>query len=143
MTNAVAPASATARLDRIAVKDGVSLGLLGAADREAVLAHAALHLPASGALDERAVNASLITHLDRGGAMLRTDHVELRRTLVDSGWVQRDGYGRRYVLAPDAPARAAALLGDVDAETLDLRIATVRRAHAEARRLRREQHVPS
>jgi len=128
------------RLDRLAVKTGVSLGLLPAADRDAVLAWAAMHLPAADALDERGVNAVLQAFLRDGGTMLRTDHVELRRWLVDAGWLERDGFGRAYRLAASAPERVSALLGDTSAERLDARIGSRRAAEATERRLRRAQH---
>lgn len=129
------------RLDRLAVKSGVSLGLLSPADRDAVLAFAALHLPASADHDERGVDAVLRSFLASGGAMLRTDHVELRRWLVDARWLERDGFGRCYRLPADAPARAAALLGDVSADALDARVAAVRDAHAAERQARRARHA--
>lgn len=133
---------AASRLDRLAVKTGVSLGLLPVADRDAVLAWAAIHVPVAGVLDERAVNAVLQAFLRDGGAMLRTDHVELRRWLVDAGWLERDGFGRAYRLADASPGRASALLGDASAERLDARVALRRAAEAEERRLRRERHAP-
>ena len=134
------PMDATSRLDRLAVKTGVSLGLLPAADRDAVLAWAAIHVPAASGLDERGVNAVLQAFLGGAGSMLRTDHVELRRWLVDTGWLERDGFGRAYRLAAAAPERASALLGDISAERLDARIAAARAAEATERRLRRERH---
>lgn len=128
------------RLDRLAVKTGVSLGLLPPDERDAVLAWAAIHMPALDALDERSVNGVLQAFLREGGSMLRTDHVELRRWLVDGRWLDRDGFGRAYRLAAGAPERASVLLGDASAERLDARIASRQAAEAAERRLRRERH---
>ena len=83
------------RLAARVVKDGVSLGLLGDADRS--LALAACALPTGRAHREADVNQLLGHWLEGAGAMLRTDHVELRRWLVDAGFVSRDGFGREYV----------------------------------------------
>ena len=129
-----------APLDRLCVKSGVSLGLLPDADREAVLAYAVVRVPHGRDLTEADVNGVLRGFLAAGGAMLRTDHVELRRWLIDARWLERDGFGRRYRLADGASDRAAALLGDASADRLDARVEARRAADAEARRLRREQH---
>jgi hypothetical protein len=51
---------------------------------------------------EPAVNAALKRCLAGEGAFLDTDHVELRRWLVDSGWWRRDGFGRAYARVPAA-----------------------------------------
>ena len=109
---AVPRAGTTARLERLAVKSGLSLGLMGEADRAATLAFAAIHFLPGAGFDEKGVNAILRECLAEVGTMLRSDHVELRRWLVDAGWLERDGFGRRYALAATAPERATALLGD-------------------------------
>jgi len=99
---------------RLALKQGVSLGALHSGRREefvAVLAAATLAFDPGRDYDEAAVNAALKPWLAGPGAMLATDHVELRRWLVDCGLLGRDGYGRRYRRPPPsaewAPAIAA------------------------------------
>lgn len=129
------------RLETIAVKHDLALGLMGDADRVATLAFAAIHFVPGTAYDERSVNALLVDWLGRGGAMLRTDHVELRRWLVDGGWLERDGFGRRYALAVGAPARAASVLGDASADALTAAVARVRAVDAQRRAERRARHV--
>jgi hypothetical protein len=101
-----------ALLAALVVKRGAGLGTLTVAQRELALAVAACALPASAdGCSEAEVNAALKRCLQAEAAFLATDHVELRRWLVDSGHWQRDGYGRRYRRAPVEallPERAAA-----------------------------------
>ena len=105
---------------RLCVKHGVGLGaLMGSRGDEfaAALASASLVLPAGATSSEREVNERLRAWLAGPGAMLATDHVELRRWLVDLGLVERDGYGRAYVRAlppPAAYAEAVASLAAID-----------------------------
>ena len=94
------------RLAALVVKDGVSLGLLAEADRALVLALAATAIEAGREHREADMNRILEAWLDGPGAMLRTDHVELRRWLVDAGFVSRDGFGRAYVRGEAEAARA-------------------------------------
>ncbi|MDE2629336.1 MAG: DUF2087 domain-containing protein [Burkholderiales bacterium] len=89
-----------AALERLAVKQGVTLGNLARADLQVALALASLCLPVDASCTEPEVNAALKGWLAGTGAMLRIDHVELRRTLIDFGLWQRDGYGRAYRRAP-------------------------------------------
>jgi hypothetical protein len=91
-----------ARLGTLVVKSGVALGGLSETERGIALAVAARALPADTAASEAEVNAALLAWLDGPGAFLSTDHVELRRWLVDTGWWRRDGFGRRYERTPDA-----------------------------------------
>ncbi len=82
------------------VKTGVSLGGMAPLPQSALLALAALGFREGEAMDEASVNLRLRAQLAGLLQCLATDHVELRRWLVDSGWLQRDGYGRRYQRAP-------------------------------------------
>jgi len=131
---------------RVAAKSGVGLGpLAGSRGDEfaAALAAASLALPADAAVTEREVNTRLVAWLAGPGAMLSTDHVELRRWLVDLGLVERDGYGRAYRRAarpPAAYAEAVAALAAIDtaavAEAARVELArerAERRARHEAR----------
>src|SRR4051812_33907004 len=106
------------RLAALVVKDGVSLGLLGDADRELVLALAAGQIEAGRDHREADINRLLEAWLAGPGTMLRTDHVELRRWLVDAGFLGRDGYGRAYARGEAEAARATALLGEASAGAL-------------------------
>jgi hypothetical protein len=108
-------------LGHMVVKQGVGLGLLSPAKRNLALAVGWACLPDGLGCDEREVNTLIKACLNDACQFLSTDHVELRRWLVDAGWLARDGFGRRYtkVLAPDLPvacadaARTMQSLGDV------------------------------
>lgn len=84
-------------LAALVVKQGLWLGTLSERERMALLSLGWRLLP-SKACREADVNDALRAALAASGALrcLRIDHVELRRWLVDGGWLQRDGYGRVY-----------------------------------------------
>lgn len=125
------------RLAALVVKNGVSLGLLGEIDRAPVLALAATVLESGHEYRETEVNRLLIAWLDGVGAMLRVDHVELRRWLVDAGFMSRDGFGRVYVRGAAQTDRAVALLGDCSASELDAAVRALRAGKAAERESRR------
>jgi hypothetical protein len=129
------------RLARLVVKDEVSLGGLGQADRLLALALVWASLPAGVATSEPGINQHLKAALAGAAAWLDTDHVELRRWLVDAGWLWRDGYGREYRRIEPAQLalalrEAAASLSAIDVEPW---VATQRAAHQGAREARRRQ----
>jgi len=126
-------------LKTLVVKEGVGLGGLPAVQQSLVLALVWAGLPADSAVSERQVNECLKAQLNGAAIFLDTDHVELRRWLVDAGWLQRDGYGRAYrrvaadALAADQRLLADALVGvDTGAWVAEARAA--QRARREARR---------
>jgi Uncharacterized protein conserved in bacteria (DUF2087) len=125
----------------LVLKDGVALGGLSRPELLAALALAWAALPAGRACNEREINEHLKAVLAGPALCLGTDHVELRRWLVDAGWLQRDGYGREYrvppwaVLAPDLQALAAPLRG-VDVARW---VAGQRQARLDAREARRRE----
>lgn len=82
-------------LAQLVVKQGVSLGGLPAVQLAWALAFVWAGLP-SGTHNEAGINQALKAQLTGPSAFMDTDHVELRRWLVDAGWLQRDGYGRAY-----------------------------------------------
>jgi len=129
------------RLAALVVKDGVSLGLLAAGDRALVLALAASAIEPGRAHREADVNRVLESWLAGPGALLRTDHVELRRWLVDAGFVSRDGFGRAYVRGEAEAARATALLGEGPAAALEDAVLTQRAAQAAERASRRQAYT--
>ncbi len=86
-------------LAALVAKNGVHLGGLSVAERALALVWVWAGLPrtSGGAvLTEAAVNEALKSQLHGAAQFLATDHVELRRWLVDAGFLQRDGYGRAY-----------------------------------------------
>jgi tRNA(adenine34) deaminase len=123
---------------RLCVRRGILLGGLASGrqnDFRVVLAAAALALDEGVDYTEAEVNGRLKDWLANAGAMLDTDHVELRRWLVDMRLVERDGYGRRYRRAGAASDFAAPLeaLGGYDLGI----IATESRESAERERAAR------
>lgn len=128
-----------ALLARLVVRDGVGLGGLPAVQRSLVLAWVWAGLPAASVVDERQVNEWLKAQLAGPASFLDTDHVELRRWLVDAGWLARDGWGRQYrrvdagSLAPGhRPMAEAVARIDTAAWVADVRAA--HRTEREARR---------
>lgn len=93
--NAVSP-EPLRDLAALVVKEGVGLGGLSAAHRSWALALVWAGLPAQATPTERQINEMLKAQLTGVAAFLDIDHVELRRWLVDTGWLTRDGYGREY-----------------------------------------------
>jgi len=87
------------RLAELSRRRGLAIGaMLGAArrDLDLLLASAALHLPAGDGVGEREASEQLRQFLATTGAMLDTDHAELRRWLVDLGFVERSDRGSDY-----------------------------------------------
>jgi hypothetical protein len=121
------------------LKTGVAIGGLSETQRRLVLALVWAGLP-TAVMTERDVNAALKARLDTAAAFLGTDHVELRRWLVDAGWLARDDYGRAYrrvdvaALPPESQPLATAFAG-LDTDAL---AAATRNAH-EAKRAERRR----
>ena len=109
------PPKALAALAALVLKDGVLLGGLSTGDHAAALGLAWCAVPPDAALRETDVNAALKRCLADECRFLDVDHVELRRWLVDTGWLVRDGFGREYRrvaaadLSPELATVAAAL----------------------------------
>ena len=126
------------RLESLVLKSGLHLGLLPEADRALVLALAACAVEPGRALREDEVNRRLIDWLADTGAMVQTDHVELRRWLVDGGYVERDGWGHAYMRGATQLERARRLLGTTDATALASAVRAARIAAQTARLARRQ-----
>jgi len=128
-------------LAALVVKDRVGLGGLPQGPQAQALAWVWAGLPEGLALSEREVNEALKAQLDAAAVWLDTDHVELRRWLVDAGWLQRDGWGREYRrvpaarIAPEWQALAAACAAVDTAAWTAQRRAAQAVARAERRRL--------
>jgi len=119
------------------VKAGVSICGLSDAQRQLVLGLVWAGLPAAP-MTERDVNAALKAKLAGAANFLDTDHVELRRWLVDAGWLARDGFGREYqrvaadALPPPLQPLAAAFYG-VDTDTIAAATRATHSAERDAR----------
>lgn len=101
-----------AQLAQLALRQGVRLSSLQqkeGGDLDLIFATAALSLPRGRELTEREANACLQHFLATAGTMIDTDHVELRRSLVDAGFVLRSDRGTDYRRGalPDWLANAA------------------------------------
>jgi hypothetical protein len=94
-------------LARLVIKQGVGLGGLTDDQRMSALALAWAVMPAQP-MTERQVNDQLKLALSGVVSFLDTDHVELRRWLVDTGWLARDGFGREYRRQPAQACRPEA-----------------------------------
>ena len=108
-----AATAAVGRYAVLALRRDVSLGVLlstSARDFAVLLAAAAQSFPKGREFSEREVNDLLRAFLGDAGSMLGTDHVELRRWLVDFHVLDRDGYGRVYT----AGAPAADIAGSCE-----------------------------
>lgn len=131
------------RLAALVVKSGVSLGGLPDEDRQLALAVAANALPLGEGFTEAQVNARLRRSLAEECAFLATDHVELRRWLVDTGWWRRDGFGRCYQRVPvarlgDSQRPLAEAASELDLPTW---VAAARDARKAERERRRQAHA--
>ena len=125
------------RLESLVLKTGLHVGVLSDRDRAMVLALAACAIDPGQPLREDEVNRRLIDWLADVGQMLRTDHVELRRWLVDAGFVVRDGWGHAYVRGPAELDVVRQALGTTDASALATAVRSARVAAQTARLARR------
>jgi hypothetical protein len=132
------------------VKDGVLLGGLTESQRRAALALAWAGLPPAAAYSEPQINAALKEQLAGALRCVDVDHVELRRWLVDNGFLARDGFGHRYTqtsfhaLDAKSPLSAEAarlVMGSLADEAPAAWAEGLRRAHHAERAARRERHL--
>ena len=126
-----------ARLESLVLKTGLHLGTLTDTDRALVLALGASAIEPGRSLREDEVNRRLIDWLADTGRMLQTDHVELRRWLVDTGFVSRDDWGHAYARGPAQLELARNVLGTSDAAALASAVRSARVAAQAARVARR------
>lgn len=130
-----------ARLEALAVRQGLSLGVMASAspsDFDLVLAAAGCAFAEGERLSERDVNERLKAFLAGAGAMMGVDHVELRRWLVDNAVLARDGFGREY--ARSAPrAEIARAMADLSGHDLATLVSGARTRDAERRAARKRE----
>ena len=137
MSDTEAAIDVLAALAAWVVKDGVALGGLSFELRTQALAVAWAGLPAV-VMSENEVNGILRAQLAGAASFLATDHVELRRWLVDAAWLRRDGYGREYRRVPVSELAAHAR---VVAEALSVLDVTAWVTEARLRHVaQRDQH---
>ena len=129
------------RLEALAPRQGLSLGGMHSAspaDFALMLAAAAQSFAPATVYTEREVNGRLRAMLAGVGLMLAVDHVELRRWLVDTGVLTRDGFGRAYTPGVPSPAIAVAIEA-LAGHDLDDIARTARERDAARREARRSQ----
>ncbi len=130
---------ALAPFAKLVVKHGVRPGLLDDAERQRALGLVWAGLPESQVMSEPEVNVAIKAQLAGPAAFLDVDHVELRRWLVDAGWLSRDGFGRAYsrvaelALTP-AQAETVAPLQGLVLQAWSAALLQARQAAREARR---------
>jgi hypothetical protein len=130
-----------ARLQALAVRQGLSLGVMQSgspSDFDLVLAAAGCAFAEGEKLPECDVNERLKAFLLGAGAMMGVDHVELRRWLVDSRVLARDGFGREYVRSTPR-AEIARAIADLAGHDLAALVAGARTRDAERRAARKHE----
>ncbi len=96
-------------LQRLLKKKDFTLKNLKSEEFLTYLSLASLTVPSSQILNEKEVNEALKHWLNGTGSILWIDHVELRRTLIDYNFLQRNLAGNEYQrlqLSDDHPAKA-------------------------------------
>ena len=125
------------RLRKLALREGMTFGTLVAldnADREVIRTTILSRFDAGAVYTERAVNDRLRAWLAGAGCMIETDHVNLRRLLVDTQVLARTSDCSEYRVHPGATADLSADLVALDADGI---VAHARRT-AEAQRSARK-----
>jgi tRNA(adenine34) deaminase len=127
------------RIAQLAIRQGLHLSTLQqkeGRDLELVFASAALAFPSDRLLAERDANEVLKSFLASAGAMLDTDHVELRRWMVDTGFLRRSDFGTDYRRG-DFPSWLTEAADELDFRQVAeaaMQARTARDANREARR---------
>jgi len=126
------------RLAQLATRRRVHLSSLPRGrDLELVLASAALHFPPQQLLTEPQANEVLRGFLAGAGSFLATDHAELRRWLVDFGFIARSDHGTDY--RRDAlPEWLRDAAGALDASELAQTVLAATKARAARREARKQ-----
>src|SRR5678816_4101403 len=133
------------RMAQLALRHGVHLSTLqqkDGRDLELFFAGAALAFPPDVTLSEHDSNEILKRFLASAGVMVSTDHVELRRWMVDTGFLQRSDFGTDYRRGtiPEWLSEAAQQL---DFERIAKTVAQSRSANEAQRETRRQAWLAS
>lgn len=133
------------RLGQLALRHGVHLSTLqekDGSDLELLFASAALAFPADQLMREQDANEILKRFLATAGVMVATDHVELRRWMVDTGFLQRSDYGTDYRRGT-IPAWLADAARTLEFERVADTVAHARSANESQRETRRQAWLAS
>ena len=128
------------RLMQLALRHGVHLSTLqqkAGGDLELLFASASLAFPADKSLTEREANDILQRFLATAGVMVATDHVELRRWMVDMGYLRRSDYGTDYRRGP-LPEWLADAARELDIERIATTVQQARQKNENEREARRQ-----
>ncbi len=131
------------RLKTLAPRERLSLGVMygqAPADFALMMAIAAHAFASDRSYTEAGVNDVLREFLAGAGAMLAVDQVELRRWLVDTGVLARDGFGRAYRRG-EARADIAAVVAATAGHDLAALVRTARADEAQRREARKAAWV--
>lgn len=93
-------------LTRLSKKSGLSLGRLNRQELNVFLLYVSTALTPGERYDEQQATAVLDHWKTQYAPMLRSDVVELRRTLIDAHYWVRDPHGRDYEVAPAIASNA-------------------------------------
>ena len=125
------------RLRKLAVRDGMTFATLitlDDGDRAVLRTTMLARFDSSAVYAEREVNERLKAWLAGVGRMIETDHVNLRRLLVDTQVLTRTSDCAEYRVHPEAAVALSAELAALDAEA----IAAGAKSEAETRRSARK-----
>ncbi|MBA3253124.1 MAG: tRNA adenosine(34) deaminase TadA [Burkholderiaceae bacterium] len=133
------------RMSQLALRQGVHLSTLqqkAGGDLEMFFASATLAFPSGASFTEKEANEILKRFLAGAGVMVATDHVELRRWMVDAGFLQRSDHGTDYRRGamPDWLSNAAQQL---DFERIAGAVGHARSANESQREARRQAWLAS
>ena len=133
------------RMSQLALRQGVHLSTLqqkAGGDLELLFASAALAFAPGALFTEMEANEILKRFLAGAGVMVATDHVELRRWMVDAGFLQRSDYGTDYRRGtlPDWLSGAAK---QIDFQRIADAVAQARSANESQRETRRQAWLAS
>lgn len=117
----------TNRLVSLCLRSGLSGMPKDETDRHILLKSAVILIGSTGPLTEKEINERLQTWLDQVCTIKNFDRVTLRRWLVDTGYLIRDGLGINYRIGLPGPRPD---LFDPAVDQIDL-VATIRAAREE------------
>lgn len=126
------------RLRKLALREGMTISTfagLGEADRAVLRATILARFEAAAVYTERQVNERLKAWLAGAGSMVETDHVNLRRLLIDTQVLARTADCAEYRVNPGASALLPAALSVQDADAI---VAGARRDQQAQRAARKE-----
>ena len=109
------------RLRKLALREGMTFATFNAlqqSDRDVLRATILSRFDVGAAYTEREVNIRLKGWLGGAGRMVATDHVTLRRLLVDTQVLERTSDCAEYRVPPDALVRLPAGLAAPDADAI-------------------------